>query len=75
MKIIFGFEDAEGQWTREKRQTATDEIKGRCYRVGFRGEPEIVFPAPEAQPNAIGVGTGGRTVFCYAPFAEIPDAS
>jgi hypothetical protein len=75
MKIIFAFEDTEGHWTPEKRQTATDEIKGRCYRVGFRGEPEIVFPDPQAQPNARGVGSGGRTVFRYTPFAEIPDAS
>ena len=75
MKIIFDFKDTEGQWTHEKRQTATDEIKERCYRVGFRGEPEIVFPAPQAQPNARGVGTGGKTVFRYTPFAEIPDAS
>jgi len=75
MKITFNFEDAEGQWTPKKRQTAADEIKGRCYRVGFRGEPEIVFPAPQAQPNARGVGTSGRTLFRYTPFAEIPDAS
>jgi hypothetical protein len=75
MKIAFAFEDTEGHWTPEKRQRAADEIKGRCYRVGFRGEPEIVFPAPEAQPNARGVGTGGRTLFRYTPFAEIPDAS
>ena len=75
MKIIFNFEDTEGQWTSEKRQTATNEIKERCYRIGFRDEPEIVFPAPLAQPNARGVGTGGGTVFRYAAFAEIPDAS
>ena len=75
VKIVLKFQDAEGRWTPEKQQMATDEIKERCYRVGFRGEPEIVFPAPEAQPNARGVGTGGRTVFRYTPFAEIPDAS
>jgi hypothetical protein len=75
MKITFAFEDTEGHWTPKKQQTAADEIKRRCYRVGFRGEPEIVFPAPQAQPNASGVGTRGKTVFRYSPFAEIPDAS
>jgi len=71
VKIVLKFQDAEGRWTPEKQQMATDEIKERCYRVGFRGKPEIVFPAPQPQPKA----KGGRTVFWYAPFAQIPDAS
>ena len=44
IKIIFGFEDAEGHWTREKRQTATDEIKGRCYRLDSEANWRLCFP-------------------------------
>jgi len=43
VKIVLKFQDAEGRSTPEKQQMATDEIKERCYRVGFRGKPEIVF--------------------------------
>ena len=44
-----------GRVRNDKRRT--DEIKKRDTGLNS-GEPEIVFPSPEAQPNAKGVGTG-----------------
>ncbi len=69
MKVTTDFDDTEGNWTSEKRERATKEIRDRCSAQGYAEDVRVHFDAPVAQPHG-----SGPVVFHYRAWADIPDA-